>query len=248
MTEAAMLRATCEAPPERGLAICAADRVESVGPLDYLEVRDLLRDGDLVLFRGKGRLSKLIVKASKGEYSHVGMILWWGGLQGRLMVVEAHWPGGLRAVPLSWLLCEYEGNLDLYRLKPEYRPRPDEIHGDGRLCLRQGQLLREATYLLGRKFAVYDLFRVGMRHMFGWSWPKDTDGTRDLFCSEYISRVLNESGLDPSPEADLKTTPTDLARCEYFEKLGQVVVSPDRCREQRTGKDSDRRPSFRPPR
>jgi len=229
---------TCEAPTGEGVPLCVAEREEPKAALRYEEVRGTLRDGDLVLFKGKNPLSKLIVGISKGTYSHVGLILWWGGLEGRLMVVEAHWPGGLRAVPLSWMLCQYEGDVDVFRVKPAYRPRhaqEEEAPPEGPR-LRRDALLSEATYLLGRKFAVYDLFRVGMRHLFGWPWPKDKDGANDFFCSEYISRVLNQAGLDPSPEADLATTPTDLANCEYFEKLGRVVVDEAECRAQRRGR------------
>lgn len=45
----------------------------------YAEVRDELRDGDAVLFRGSVLASRIIQRISGGRHSHAAVVLEWGG-------------------------------------------------------------------------------------------------------------------------------------------------------------------------
>lgn len=233
---------TCDAPPRRVLEGWEGRQGTEDAPIPYHEARPILRDGDLVLCRGRGLLSQAIIGISGERYSHVGMLLWWGDLEhGRLMVVEAHWPGGLRAVPLSWLVCEYPGKIDLFRVKNDYRrPDPSDRKSLSKAAkpeprLSRHALVEPATYFLGRDFAIYDLLRVGVLHMTGKTLPSSKKGATDFFCSEYISRVLCEAGMDPSRQSDFMTTPSKIAKSKYFETLGRVGMSECDCKKQREG-------------
>ena len=63
----------------------------------YREIKDQLRDGDLFLFRGNFRSSKIFEKLTHSYYSHATIISKWGD---RWMILQAEGPG-LQAIPLS---------------------------------------------------------------------------------------------------------------------------------------------------
>ncbi len=66
----------------------------------YGQVRTLVRDGDLLLFRRRG----LISIAGRGDHSHAAKAAWWGDDLFCLEVRE--WHGG-RAVTLSSQVARY---------------------------------------------------------------------------------------------------------------------------------------------
>ena len=41
--------------------------------LNYCTARELLREGDVLLFRGRGIIGNIIKRAGEGRYSHVGV-------------------------------------------------------------------------------------------------------------------------------------------------------------------------------
>ena len=88
----------------------------------YAEVRDELRDGDTVLFRGSVLASRIIQRISGGRYSHAALVLEWGG---RWMILQAELIEGVQAVPLSVAVARYHGEVDFYPLTPEARAKVD---------------------------------------------------------------------------------------------------------------------------
>lgn len=94
-------------------------------PKDYEEVRGEIRTGDLFFASGRYFLSRLISRASWSEFSHVGLIY---RINDRVLVCEAVEGAGVRLIPLSRYLTDYEadgsgrpydGNLYLARIRPE---------------------------------------------------------------------------------------------------------------------------------
>lgn len=90
------------------------------------EARLLIREADVLLFRGNGFLSRLVQKAGEGSYSHVALASWYNGSRDSslLEVVEFREGKGGRTVNLtSAYKTHLENNLiDVYRVnKPIYK-------------------------------------------------------------------------------------------------------------------------------
>lgn len=162
----------------------------------HRDVRPKLRPGDLLLFRGSRWFSSLIESMERGEYSHSAVVLRWDS---RIMIAQAEYPR-LEAVPLSVAVKKYEGRVDWYPLKPD-------------LNLDVARLTHEATRLLGRPFAVWDLARVGFAHFFGRPIKKERRGDLAMFCSEYVAHCFDKAGspvvAGDNPHA---VTPDDLRK------------------------------------
>jgi hypothetical protein len=186
---------------------CKVTPVPTAGPEDrvtarYADVRDEIRDGDVLLFRPRGLVWRLIAVAGRSQYTHASMAGWW---HGRLMNVEMT-SGGGRAQMLSNIVARWPGVIDVFTVDPArrfYRRNAVEamigITGIdyGRWNLLQAAFLHMPIV---RCVVAPDLDDAAKSH-----WPP--------FCSQAVSTALRAGGVDPVPHlADRLTEPGDLAR------------------------------------
>src|SRR5512137_265229 len=86
-------------------------------PAHYGEVRRRIRDADLLLFRRRSRIGRLISVAGRSQYVHAAMAGWW---KDRLMCVEMT-SGGGRAQLLSNIVAPWPGVVDVYQANANHR-------------------------------------------------------------------------------------------------------------------------------
>jgi hypothetical protein len=173
------------------------------------EVRSRLRTGDVLLFRGDRRFSRLIESVERGHYSHSAMVLRW---HDRVMIAQAEWPR-LEAVPMSVAVESYSGLVDWFRVKKEFAARFD-----------RRRLQAEAMDRLGQPFAVRDLIRVGLYNFFQRPLPTNARTDAGFFCSEYVAHCFRVAGLNlaPTRTQDLAVTPDDLANGQRLRLEGTI--------------------------
>ena len=172
----------------------------------YDEVRSDIRTGDLIFFRGRGPLSRLIRKLSLSVYSHVGILAWWSG---HLIVFQSRLPVGVEVLPARRVVTRYDGQVDWWSVRPE--------HAGG---LDRDRLLSIAVAELGKRYSFSGLFGAGWRLLGG-----RIAGRRDsvalpesYFCSQFISACYRQAGLDLAPEeGDACTSPGSIARAGRVE-------------------------------
>lgn len=182
-------------------------RPRDVTRLDYGAVRDQIKDGDIVLFRGRSAVSRMIRWLTRSPYSHAGVVGWWNG---RLMVLEAVGKG-VSTSRLSFVVAAYSGHCELWTASEQ--------------GLDRARVVEEAQLVLGHHYSkgkiLSNLWRmiVGRR-----AREADPDGTPDGFvCSELVSRVWRKGGVDLKPGVpDRFTRPGDIARSSAVRKLGDL--------------------------
>lgn len=183
--------------------------------LRYVDVRDSIQDGDIVLFKGKSLLSRLIRWFTRSEYTHAGIAVWW---RDRLMLLEAV-DKGVWAVPLSWRLATYQGTAHLLT--------PDE-HAlrENNLTLDRARLVASAQSELGKEYATWLLVRIARKIVFRWKGGADPWKPPQRFvCSQYVSRVYRDANVDLDPdEPDRFTTPKDIAESEFLRARGLLYT------------------------
>src|SRR5262245_66124760 len=74
-----------------------------------------IRDGDLLLFRGRGVIARLIGVAGRSEYSHAARAVWWGY---DLFCCEVRELRGGRAVTLESQVRKFPGLIDVFEVNP----------------------------------------------------------------------------------------------------------------------------------
>jgi hypothetical protein len=180
----------------------------------YQDLREQMKTGDLLLFRGNRLLSGVIERLSDSPYSHVAIVARW---HDRVVAFQADLRG-VEVLPASTMVCKYSGKVDWWALKPELRER----------SFKEDALFDTALTLLGIKYGYWRLLELGGRILLGRTLnPKDAHATPDsLFCSEFVSRCYrNASGdlLDVNKTAnDASTSPADFAASGFFEQRYQL--------------------------
>ncbi len=182
---------------------------------NYQDLREQMKTGDLLLFRGNRLLSGVIERLSDSPYSHVAILAHW---RDRVVAFQADLRG-VEVLPASTMVCKYSGKVDWWSLRQDLR--------DG--TFKEDALFDTALTLLGIKYGYWRLIELGLRILLGRTLnPKDAHATPDsLFCSEFVSRCYRNAAagdlLDVNKTAnDASTSPSDFATSGFFEQRYQL--------------------------
>lgn len=178
----------------------------------YQQYRNQMKDGDILLFKGKGWLSSIIKWKTNSSYSHAGIVLWWND---RLMVLEAVGRGVI-ATPISYNLTKYEGGIDYFR--PSF-----DIEPDTRTAMAQFSQAQ-----LGKEYDTGQLLKFGLKLMLGSKLSSSDRAQKagQYFCSQYVADIYARHGLDLALGlSDDYTSPDRLAESEKLEFVGTLKKS-----------------------
>lgn len=172
------------------------------------DVKQELRDGDLLLFRRRG----LISIAGRGVHSHAAKLAWWGDTPFCLEVRE--WFGG-RAVTLESQVNRRPGRIDLFRANPDGR-WPEY---DAAAATRYMRRLAGCDYGYASVVEAALLHLPIVRMCVTAEVEDKAVSRRPPFCSQACAMADRLAGsVDPAPYlADRLTEPADLARSPFYE-------------------------------
>lgn len=182
--------------------------------IGYDLVRPQIRNGDVLMFKGKYRSSFLIKWLTKSSYSHAGIAVWWNE---RLMIMEAVM-SGVRVAPLSRNVYQHKGNVEWFSCKKE-------ISEEDRL-----KMIIFAQEELGKSYARWKAVLFGVKVLFkrDLSEKDELRMENKLFCSQYVAQIYNSIGLDlKKNREDRFMSPGDLARSPLLEKRGEFKIRND---------------------
>jgi hypothetical protein len=181
---------------------------EQRGFVHYAGIRGGIRDGDILLFRGKSWLSRTICRVTRSPYSHAAIVTWWND---RLMVLEAVGKGVVVS-RMSIVVNQYSGKIDLWTTDRD---------------LARAEVIRAAQRLLGKRYSPYKLIRNLARLVLGRPRHDEADPEappEDFVCSEFVSRVWRAGGIDLVQDSpDVYTKPSDIAKSPHLRRVGGVV-------------------------
>ena len=173
----------------------------------YQALRQHIRTGDLLLFRGNYMLSHMIESLSDSPYSHVAILARW---KDRVVAFQAD-TRGVEILPVSKMICRYNGKVDWW----------SRVDGFGDESFEE-KLLDTALTLLGTRYGYWPLVRLALRILLGRTLSaRDAHATPDsLFCSQFVSqcyRVASDGKFDVNPDLnDASTSPADFVRSGHF--------------------------------
>ncbi len=170
-----------------------------------------IRDGDLLLFRGRGAVARMIGVAGRSDYTHAARAVWWGN---DLFCCEVRELRGGRAVTLESQVRRFPGLIDVFEVNPSNRWREYDRRGAVRFMRR----------LAGCDYGYIGILQAALRHLplVRCLVRPDSDDKRVTdqppFCSQ-ASTMADRlgGGVDPVPHlADRLTEPADLARSPFY--------------------------------
>lgn len=184
---------------------------KKVNELIYDDVREKIRNGDILLYKGRGFVSWAIKFFTRSEYSHAGIAVWW---YDRLMVMEAL-SKGVIVNPLRRSVGRYKGSVEWWTLKKDF-----DINNDDRK-----KMIIFAQEELGKDFAFWGLFLFALVISFVIPLGKKDFLTREkrLFCSLYVAEIYNKADRDLRKGLpDRFTSPADISKSSLLECGGTL--------------------------
>jgi len=172
----------------------------------YEEIRNQIKNGDILMYRGKSLESRIIMWATRSKFSHAGIAVWWNE---RLMVMEAI-GNGVVVRPLSLSVQKYYGDVELYKVV-------EEIDDAGRQ-----RMITFAQQELGKEYATWKAILLGLRILFQRNKERRDSLRRErqLFCSYYVAQIYNSVGRDlKQGVSDRFMTPGDIAESTCLKRI-----------------------------
>ncbi len=183
-----------------------------VNNLPYDDVRSSIKDGDVLMYRGRNIPSRVIQWATRSRYSHAGLAAWWNG---RLMVLEAV-GRGVVVTPLSANVRHYHGDVEWFACVEDI---PDAD---------RHRMIEFAQQELGKEYARWRAIKLGLRILLlkGEKQRDELRRARQLFCSHYVAEVYNSVGKDlKRGVSDRFMSPADIASSPLLKRSGALRKS-----------------------
>lgn len=185
----------------------------------YHELRQAIKSGDILLCSGNAAFSNMIKQATQSVWSHVAFILRLDAIN-RIMVLESVESIGVRVVPLSNYVFDYNGTGKGY---------------DGKLMLARHtdlqsknivNLSKTAIDLLGYPYNTEEIVRIatriGMNALGIKNTEPDAPPTREFICSEYAYICFQSIGIKINYNPLGFISPADFARCANVTALSFI--------------------------
>lgn len=180
---------------------------------EYLaDILGELEDGDLLLFRGSGFISRLISAMGRSKYTHAAKVVFWDD---EPYCVEVREFKGGRAVTLRSQVEKFPCEIDVY-----------ETNGVDNHSIKYSRkgAVRFMRRLAGCEYGYLSVFKALLSHLpfcrLIFTPTMNDHGTPTVApcCSEAVSMADRiGGGVDPVPNlADRATEPADLGRSTFY--------------------------------
>lgn len=202
--------------------------------LKFEKAKSLLQEGDILLFRGTGIISRIIRRAGEGEYSHVAVA---SGRTGMWECIEFREKIGGRTSALEQQIQQHNGMIDVFRPVHsiqafEYDSRLQEVTLKYRtfdpVCVTN--TMRKMT---GLPYGMKRIWWIACRklpflRLFYSIESTVDDAKQDIIypvCSTAVAYSFNQCGLDLMPHrSDNATEPNDIARSSLISYIFTLEI------------------------
>jgi hypothetical protein len=191
--------------------------------LAYEQVRPLIQSGDLLLCQGQSIFARLIRHATGSDWSHVGCVLRVDTIE-RLLVFESVESIGVRAVPLSQYISNYNGTGEGYKgrvfLARHAAFSPEMVPAFTAFSQR-------ALDLLGSAYDTKSILQIAARVLavdVGYQ-PRAIGSNATFICSEYCWEIYKAFGITLPYAQGGYIAPCDFATNPEVTVLWEVEVS-----------------------
>jgi hypothetical protein len=201
------------------------DALTALPPQRYAEIRGQVRTGDLALCSGDHAFSKVIRWATKSDWSHIAMVVRLDEID-RVMILEAVQKIGVRMVPFSRFLCDFQ---------PPDKPFPGKVviarHDSvAEASPQQFRKMSEfATDQLGLPFDALEVTKIALRIAFARPnvrLPRLIQPNDEYFCSEYVAECYRRLGIDIPWDGRGFIAPCDFAKAPEVRAIARVSRYP----------------------
>ena len=196
----------------------------------YHEAEQYIKEGDVLLFRGRGLSSWLIKRYGSGVHSHAAMAHWDND---NLECIEFREFKGGRAVSLKSQVETHPDNIDIFRPARQIHSMnfsgwPENMEAYDReeqIDIFNEDTAKEVTdvmlQLTGLPYGWKNIWKLAKHYLpfarLAKQNIKDDDPMNVFVCSTAVAYAFRKAYIDPVPYlADSAVMPADLARSALF--------------------------------
>ena len=161
------------------------NKFSQVNQISYDQAISEINTGDILLCSGRYLVSELIKKVSDSVFSHVALLFYWNE---RVLVLESVEDDGVRIVPLSHYIKNYENSQEKYN-GTLYIARHEELANPQFDKEKIKKMLGKAVDLLNRSYDKDEIAKIVSRIGLGIGRHKDDD---EYICSEFVDECFKQ--------------------------------------------------------
>lgn len=169
-------------------------KFNSLNNISFELAKNEIKTGDILLCSGNYLVSELIKKLSGSLFSHVGLLVHWNE---HILIVESVEDDGVRVVPLSHYLYNYENSKNKYKGKM-YVARHDVVGSPDFDKEKLKAMCGRAINLLNRNYDKEEIGKIVARIGLGIGRHKEDD---EYMCSEFVDECFKELGIELSRDS-----------------------------------------------
>jgi len=188
-------------------------RFENLPKKRYQDIRPDIRTGDIFLASGNYPVSRMIQHFSDSMFSHIGFVFTWNS---RVLLLESVEDDGVRAVPLSQYVNDYECCGEPYNGRLFLARHNTPLDAD-----KVDRMLGKAADTLNRKYDKEEIAQILARVALRLGSHGDNDA---YICSEFVDICFREIGITFPREAKGFIFPEHIAADPNVSPLVEITT------------------------
>lgn len=197
--------------------------ISNISTADYALLREQICSGDILLCSGKSMFSNLIQLATKSIWSHIAFVIRLDVID-RIMVLESVESIGVRSVPLSSYVKDYNGTG---------QPYPGKLlmaRHNAFKSMDITKLSKNAVDKLGYPYNSEEIARIAarisMKALNINNETIDANQGREFICSEYVYACFKSIGIDIPYDPAGFIAPADFANDSNINAIAFIQTTP----------------------
>ncbi|NYF23938.1 YiiX/YebB-like N1pC/P60 family cysteine hydrolase [Sporosarcina sp. JAI121] len=166
-------------------------KFNGISKMSYEQAKSKIKTGDLLFCSGRYLVSEMIKRLSNSEFSHVAMLVYWNE---HVLVLESVEDDGIRVVPLSHYLYNYENSMEKYNGEM-YIARHEVVDSPGFDKEKIKSMCGKAIDLLNRNYDKDEIAKIVARISLGIGRHSDDF---EYMCSEFVDECFKQLEIELS--------------------------------------------------
>ncbi|QUW23699.1 hypothetical protein JSQ81_09450 [Sporosarcina sp. Marseille-Q4063] len=168
-----------------------SNKFDGINQVSYELAKNKIKTGDILFCSGRYLVSEMIKKLSNSIFSHVALLVCWNE---HVLVLESVEDDGVRVVPLTHYLYNYENSKEMYNGEM-YVARHEVVDSPDFDKEKIKSMCGNAINLLNRNYDKEEIAKIVARIALGIGRHRDDE---EYMCSEFVDECFMQLEIEIS--------------------------------------------------